>query len=228
LRYLITGGAGFIGSALAHELFDRGEDVRVLDNLATGNIHNLDKVKRTTEIVQGDICDLPTVERAMQGVDFVLHQAALPSVPRSVTDPLSSHRANADGTLNVLWAAKQAGVRRVVHTSTIDVFEAEPGGRIDESFRFAMDWDLLVRFRDAGARFARLPRFIGGFRIHPQQKTAAAIAKIGFEEMDRIRKRALGRVPSRNELRRALIPYLIRHLATDLGWRVKTRLGVYT
>lgn len=99
------------------------------------------------------------------------------------------------------------------------------GGRIDESFRFAMDWDLLVRFREAGARFARLPRFIGGFRIHPHQKTSAAISQIGFEEMNRIRERVLGRVPSSLEVRKAVVPYLLRHVATDLAWRVRRRLG---
>ncbi|HZZ95336.1 MAG TPA: glycosyltransferase [Usitatibacter sp.] len=99
------------------------------------------------------------------------------------------------------------------------------GGRIDESFRFAMDWDLIVRFRDAGARFARLPRFIGGFRIHPQQKTSAAINEVGFREMNRIRERVLGRVPSPIEVRRAVAPYLLRHLASDLAWRARKRLG---
>jgi hypothetical protein len=99
------------------------------------------------------------------------------------------------------------------------------GGRIDESFRFAMDWDLLVRFRKAGARFARLPRFIGGFRVHPQQKTSAAISDVGFQEMDRIRLRELGRVPSRAQIGRALAPYLARHVASDIAWRVRRRLA---
>ena len=89
-----------------------------------------------------------------------------------------------------------------------------------------MDWDLLVRFRDAGARFARLPRFLGGFRIHEKQKTSAAISDVGFQEMNRIRERALGRVPSTLEVRKALMPYLLRHVATDLGWRIRTSLGV--
>lgn len=100
------------------------------------------------------------------------------------------------------------------------------GGKVDESFRFALDWDLLVRFRDVGARFARIPRFLGGFRIHQQQKTSASISDIGFQEMDRIRERALGRVPSQMEVRKALAPYLLRHVATDLGWRIRNRLGV--
>ena len=99
------------------------------------------------------------------------------------------------------------------------------GGRIDESFRFAMDWDLIVRFRQAGARFARVTRFIGGFRIHPHQKTSAAIGEVGFQEMNRIRERLLGRVPSPVEVRRAVAPYLLRHLLTDLAWRARRRLG---
>jgi glycosyltransferase involved in cell wall biosynthesis len=102
------------------------------------------------------------------------------------------------------------------------------GGRVDESFRFAMDWDLLVRFREAGARFARLPRFIGGFRIHPQQKTSAVINEVGFQEMNRIRERVLGRVPTGGEVRKAVFPYLLKHVATDLGWAMKNRLGLPT
>jgi hypothetical protein len=101
----------------------------------------------------------------------------------------------------------------------------EAGGRVDESFRFAMDWDLLVRFRDAGARFERLPRFLGGFRIHPQQKTSASIAEIGFTEMSRIRERALGRVPTHFEIRKAVLPYLVRHCAADFRWRLQNRIG---
>jgi GT2 family glycosyltransferase len=99
------------------------------------------------------------------------------------------------------------------------------GGRIDESFRFAMDWDLLLRFRDAGARFVRIPRFLGGFRIHPHQKTSAAISDIGFEEMDRLRERALGRVPTHFEVRRAVMPYLLRHVACEIGWQIRGILG---
>lgn len=95
------------------------------------------------------------------------------------------------------------------------------GGRVDESFRFAMDWDLLVRFRSAGAKFARLPRLLGGFRIHTQQKTSAAISDIGFKEMARIRERALGKNPTHVEINRAIAPYLIRHLVSDFVWRLR-------
>jgi glycosyltransferase involved in cell wall biosynthesis len=99
------------------------------------------------------------------------------------------------------------------------------GGRIDESFQFAMDWDLLVRFRDAGARFARLPRFLAGFRVHAQQKTSAAITDVGFREMNLIRERELGRVPSKGEIRKALRSYMVKHLLADFTWRVQDKLG---
>jgi GT2 family glycosyltransferase len=99
------------------------------------------------------------------------------------------------------------------------------GGRVDESFRFAMDWDLLVRFREAGARFVRVPRFLAAFRVHPQQKTSAAINDIGFEEMNRIRQRVLGRVPTTVEVRKAVLPYLVKHVVADCGWGIQNKLG---
>jgi hypothetical protein len=102
------------------------------------------------------------------------------------------------------------------------------GGRVDESFRFAMDWDLLVRLRDAGARFAHIPRFLGAFRVHPQQKSTAQIADVGVAEMNRIRERIFGRVPSQNEIRKALTPFFARHAAVDLVHRIKARIkGIY-
>lgn len=98
------------------------------------------------------------------------------------------------------------------------------GGQIDESFRFAMDWDLLVRFRDAGALFVRLPRFLGGFRVHPRQKTSSEILNIGFQEMSRIRQQLLGRIPLRTEIKKAVRAYLLKHVAIDLVWRIRNRL----
>ena len=89
------------------------------------------------------------------------------------------------------------------------------GGRVDESFRFAMDWELLLRFREAGAVFAHLPRFLGAFRVHEAQKTNAAIAAVGLAEMNTLRKRALGRVPGRLEFLRAIAPYIGRHMVAD-------------
>lgn len=89
------------------------------------------------------------------------------------------------------------------------------GGSLDESFHFAMDWDLILRFRDAGAKFVRVPRFLGAFRIHPQQKTSAEIAESGFQEMNRLRERCLGRSVTDFEIRRAIAPYLLRHVLYD-------------
>ena len=105
-----------------------------------------------------------------------------------------------------------------------DIWERS-GGAIDESFRFAMDWDLLVRFRDAGAVFAHIPRFLGGFRVHPQQKTSAEIGSVGMDEMDRIRDRIHGRRVTRAEIHRALIPYLTRHVARHLLARAFSRVA---
>jgi glycosyltransferase involved in cell wall biosynthesis len=98
------------------------------------------------------------------------------------------------------------------------------GGHIDESFCFAMDWDLLVRFRDAGAKFAHIPQFLGAFRVHSEQKTSAAINTVGFQEMDRIRKRLLGRIPSHPEIRRAVLPFLLKHIWVDILYRIKIRV----
>ena len=95
------------------------------------------------------------------------------------------------------------------------------GARVDESFRFAMDWDLLLRMRDAGAKFARVPRALGAFRIHTQQKTSASISDIGFKEMNRLRERALGRLPSSTQINAAIAPYLARHIIADIAWRLR-------
>jgi len=95
------------------------------------------------------------------------------------------------------------------------------GSGIDESFRFAMDWDLIVRFRGVGAKFAHIPSFLGAFRIHESQKTSAAINEVGYQEMDRIRLRELGRVPTKVELRKALLPYITKHVMVDLTFRLK-------
>jgi nucleoside-diphosphate-sugar epimerase len=112
-HYLVTGGAGFIGSHLSEELVRRNHHVRVADSLVTGKRSNLSHLP-AVEFLEGDLADLDFARRAVTGTDFVLHQAALPSVPRSVKDPITSNRANVDATLNVLVAARDAGVRRVV------------------------------------------------------------------------------------------------------------------
>ena len=111
--YLVTGGAGFIGSHLAEELLRRGERVRVADSLITGKRRNLEAIP-AAEFLEGDLADLEFARRAVAGMDYVLHQAAIPSVPRSVNDPITSNRANAEATLNVLVAARDAGVKRLI------------------------------------------------------------------------------------------------------------------
>ena len=111
-HYLVTGGAGFIGSHLVEELIRRGEQVRVLDNLSSGKRRKLAHIPGV-EFLEGDIVDPAACARATEGVDYVLHQAAIPSVPRSVKDPVTSNRSNIDGTLNILVAARDAGVKRL-------------------------------------------------------------------------------------------------------------------
>ena len=124
MRALVTGGAGFIGSQLAGELCARGHEVRVLDNFSTGHRANLAALPADPELVEGDIQSYERVHNAVQGCEVVFHQAALPSVPRSVQDPLTSNAANVIGTLNVLLAARDSGVRRVVYASSSSVYGA--------------------------------------------------------------------------------------------------------
>lgn len=130
-RYLVTGGAGFIGSHLTEALRARGDDVRVVDNLSTGRLSNLAHLSGV-EFVQGDVSDFEVARATVQGMDYVLHQAAIPSVPRSVTDPLASHRANVDATLNMLVAARDAGVKRLVFAGSSSVYGSTPGLPKDE------------------------------------------------------------------------------------------------
>lgn len=124
--YLVTGGAGFIGSNLVDELVRRGERVRVLDNFSTGKRENLSQVIGQIELIEGDLRDAQVVRSAVDGMDYVLHQGALPSVPRSVADPMTTHEVNATGTLNVLVAARDAKVKRVVYASSSSVYGNSP------------------------------------------------------------------------------------------------------
>jgi nucleoside-diphosphate-sugar epimerase len=120
--HLVTGGAGFIGSHLVDALAARGQRVRVLDNFSTGRAENLMDLRGRIEVLDDDVTDPAAVRRAMRGVEVVFHQAALASVPRSVADPLATHRACVDGTLNVLLAARDAGVRRVVYAASSSAY----------------------------------------------------------------------------------------------------------
>lgn len=124
--YLITGVAGFIGSSIARALLARGETVRGIDNYATGKKENIDEIAGSIDFHEGDITDLDAMHRACRGVDFVLHQAAIPSVPKSVVDPLGSNCANVDGTVNVLVAARDAKVKRVVYAASSSAYGDTP------------------------------------------------------------------------------------------------------
>jgi nucleoside-diphosphate-sugar epimerase len=123
--YLVTGGAGFIGSHLAEELLRRGHRVRVVDSLITGKRRNLESIP-AAEFMEGDLAEPAVAEQAAAGMDYVLHQAAIPSVPRSVDDPATSNRANITATLNVLLAARKAGVKRLVYAGSSSAYGDTP------------------------------------------------------------------------------------------------------
>ncbi|MBN1886741.1 MAG: SDR family oxidoreductase [Thermoflexales bacterium] len=120
--YLVTGGAGFIGSNIAAHLVERGERVRVFDNFSSGRRENLAALEGRIELVEGDVRSYHLVRQAVEGVDFVLHQAALPSVHRSVHDPITTDEINVVGTLNVLQAAREAGAKRLVYASSCALY----------------------------------------------------------------------------------------------------------
>jgi len=125
-RFLVTGGAGFIGSNLVHVLLHAGHEVRVLDNFSTGKQENVASLRSDIELIEGDIRDLGTCRQAVNGVEFVLHQAALGSVPRSIADPLATHESNVNGTLNMLIAAKEQNVRKIVLAGSSSAYGDTP------------------------------------------------------------------------------------------------------
>lgn len=125
-KYLITGGAGFIGCNLARFLLDKGHDVVVLDNFSTGKRENLTDIAEQIELVEGDIRDIDVVKNAASGCTAIFHEAALGSVPRSVKDPVTSHDVNVNGTINVLEAARAAGVKRVIFAGSSSAYGDQP------------------------------------------------------------------------------------------------------
>jgi len=127
MRYLVTGGAGFIGSHIAEALVARGEEVRVVDSFVTGRRENLAGFREHIELVEGDLADPAVAARAVEGVERVLHQAAVPSVPRSVAEPVACHRNAVGATLALLEAARRAGVARVVLASSSSIYGDRPG-----------------------------------------------------------------------------------------------------
>ena len=126
-RYLITGIAGFLGSTLAHALLEQDHEVCGIDNLSTGRMENIQDLLPSLTFEVADLQDLPAMRAACEGVDYVLHQAALASVPRSVKDPLTSHESNINGTLNLLIAARDAKVKRVIYAASSSAYGDQEG-----------------------------------------------------------------------------------------------------
>jgi nucleoside-diphosphate-sugar epimerase len=125
-RYLITGIAGFIGSSLAHALVEQGHEVNGIDNLSTGTLDNLADIRNKITFQQMDLQDVVGIRTACEGIDYILHQGALASVPRSVKDPVTSHESNVNGTLNLLIAARDAKVRRIVYAASSSAYGDQP------------------------------------------------------------------------------------------------------
>jgi len=125
-KYLITGGAGFIGSNIAHKLVNSGEDVTILDNLATGKIKNLEKISKKIKFIRGDFTDLKIAKKSVEGIDYVLHQGAIASVPRSIDNPIITNNANILGTLNMLIASRDAGVKRFIYAASSSAYGDSP------------------------------------------------------------------------------------------------------
>lgn len=189
MKIVVTGGAGFIGSNLVEALVARGENVRVLDDFSTGKRENLAPWIDQIELIEGSITDPKAVERAVQGVDYVLHQGALPSVPKSVELPRESNEANISGTVNVLIAARDAGVKRVVYaasssaygnTETLPKVETMPACPLSPYAiqKYAGELYMNVFYETYGLETVALRYFnIFGPRQDPKSQYAAVIPK---------------------------------------------------
>jgi nucleoside-diphosphate-sugar epimerase len=192
-KYLVTGAAGFIGSSLVRALLDRGEEVRGLDNFATGRRENLTEVLDRIDFREISILDLDATRQACEGVDFVLHQAALPSVPKSVLDPLGSNRANVDGTVNVLVAARDAKVKRVVYAASSSAYGDTPTLPKHEAMtpdpispyavaKLASEYYLVSFYRCYGLETVCLRYFnIFGPRQDPSSPYSGVLAKFSLQ-----------------------------------------------
>ncbi|MFQ5406831.1 MAG: SDR family oxidoreductase [Anaerolineales bacterium] len=189
-RYLVTGGAGFIGSNIVETLLNHGETVRVADNFATGRRENLAAFIDRIELLEGDLAELDFARYAVGDVDFVLHQAAIPSVPRSVDDPLTNNRAGVVATLNVLVAARDAGVRRMTFASSSSIYgEANEGAAKREDMlpaplspygvsklaaeQYCMSFHTVYGFEVTALRYFN----VFGARQDPQSEYAAVIPR---------------------------------------------------
>ena len=187
--YLVTGGAGFIGSHICERLLGDGYGVRVLDNFFSGKDENLEAIGGEVKLVRGDIRDRQVLAEAMKGVRVVFHEAALGSVPRSVADPFTTHEVNLTGTLNVLLAARDAGVRRVVYASSSSVYGETPELPKRESLR-TQPLSPYALTKLAGEHYIRIFNRVYGFeavslryfnifgpRQDPQSQYAAVIPR---------------------------------------------------
>jgi UDP-glucose 4-epimerase len=188
-KIVVTGGAGFIGSALARALVARGDDVSVLDNFSTGKRENLQDLAGQLAVVEGDILDAALLDRVFAGADVVFHEAAIPSVPRSLAAPLPSHNANATGTLNVLEAARRCQVRRVVYAGSSSAYGEPPSLPVVETMapaplspyavsKLAGEHYLRVYARVFGVQTVTLRYFnVFGPRQDPNSQYAAVIPR---------------------------------------------------
>ncbi len=162
--YLVTGGAGFIGSHIVERLVREGHRVRVLDDFSSGKEANLESFGDELELARGDIRDAALVKRAMKDVEIVFHEAALGSVPRSVADPLTTHEVNITGTLNVLLAARDAGVKRVVYASSSSVYGETPELPKHESM-IPQPLSPYALSKLAGEHYAKVFKHVYGFEV---------------------------------------------------------------
>jgi nucleoside-diphosphate-sugar epimerase len=192
-KFLVTGAAGFIGSSLVRALLEKGAQVRGVDNFATGKRENLAEVLSKIDFREADILDLNAMHDACQGVDYVLHQAAIPSVPKSLLDPLGSNRANVDGTVNLLVAARDAKVKRVVYaasssaygdTPTLPKYETMPPNPISPYAvaKLASELYMLSFYRCYGLETVCLRYFnIFGPRQDPSSPYSGVLAKFSMQ-----------------------------------------------
>ncbi|MGB8297670.1 MAG: SDR family oxidoreductase [Polyangia bacterium] len=195
-KIVVTGGAGFIGSALARALVARGDDVSVLDNFSTGKRENLREVASQLSVVEGDILDAALLDRVFAGADLVFHEAAIPSVPRSLAAPLPSHNANATGTINVLEAARRCQVRRVVYAGSSSAYGEPPSLPVVETMapaplspyavsKLAGEYYCRVYARVFGVQTVTLRYFnVFGPRQDPNSQYAAVIPRFITAALD--------------------------------------------
>jgi len=192
-KFLVTGAAGFIGSSLVRALLETGAQVRGIDNFATGRRENLAEVLGRIDFRDADILDLNAMHEACDGIDYVLHEAAIPSVPKSLLDPLGSNRANVDGTVNLLVAARDAKVKRVVYaasssaygdTPTLPKYEAMPPNPISPYAvaKLASELYMLSFYRCYGLETVCLRYFnIFGPRQDPSSPYSGVLAKFSMQ-----------------------------------------------